>query len=112
MRQGLNLSAPETTVPERGTVLHALCRAAASCPEPKPGQMQLFCEMARLLLHYGVDPRQTNAHGEMPVQVLIPQQIPLTAQPPPADDASAAKRRLMDVEYIQGLRCLHRLLAC
>jgi hypothetical protein len=34
VRQGLNLCAPESTVPERGTVLHALCRAAASCPEP------------------------------------------------------------------------------
>lgn len=100
VRQGLNLLSPDGD-----TLLHAICRIAASI-DPEPGEMQLLCEMARLLLEYGVSPRQTNMYGEMPVQLLIPQQMPLTAQPPPpAADA------ITRAEYIRGLRSLHRLLA-
>jgi hypothetical protein len=89
-------------------VLHAICRNAASASiDPEPGEIQRLCEMARLLLEYGVNPRQANMYGELPVQLLIPQQqMPLTAQPPPpAVDA------ITRAEYIQGLRYLHRLLA-
>lgn len=105
VRQGLNLLSPDGD-----TVLHAICRNAASASiDPKPGEIQRLCEMARLLLDYGVvNPRQANMYGELPVQLLIPpqQQMPLTAQPPPpAVDA------ITRAEYIQGLRYLHRLLA-